>query len=84
LKVYIKLFINSEVSYTIDTKDREMTLRSKTKKTFYALKRSFSETAHFVIFQSTYEKILETDTSDFAVDTYLYQIKDEVQRFIVF
>jgi len=48
------------------------------------LKESLSKTAHLVISQSACEKILKTDASDFVIDTCLYQIKDEVQRFIVF
>jgi hypothetical protein len=30
------------------------------------------------------QKILKIDTSDFAIDAYLYQIKNEVQKLIVF
>jgi len=48
------------------------------------LKGSLSETAHLVIFQSACKKILETDASDFVIGACLYQIEDEVQRFIVF
>ena len=48
------------------------------------MKRSLSETAHLVILQSAYEKVLKIDTSDFAVGACLYQIKDGVQRPIVF
>jgi len=48
------------------------------------LKRSLSETAHLVIFQSACEKILEINASDFVIDACLYQIKDEVQRLIAF
>ncbi len=48
------------------------------------MKRSLSETVHLVIFQSTCEKILETDTLNFVINVCLYQIKDEVQRLIVF
>jgi len=84
LKVCIKLFINSRISHTTDAKDKKMILRSKTKKTFNTLKKSLSETVHLVIFQLTCKKILEINTSDFAVNACLYQIKDEVQRFIVF
>ncbi len=56
----------------------------KQEEAFNTVKKSLSETAHLVIFQSTCEKILEINTSNFAVDACLYQIKDEVQRFIVF
>jgi len=48
------------------------------------LKRSLSETAHLVIFQSACEKILKIDASDFAVGACLYQIENEVQKFIAF
>jgi len=56
----------------------------KQEEAFNALKESLSKTAHLVISQSACEKILKTDASDFVIDTCLYQIKDEVQRFIVF
>ena len=48
------------------------------------MKKSLSETAHLVISQLTCKKILKIDASDFMIDACLYQIKDEVQRFIVF
>jgi len=48
------------------------------------LKKSLNKTAHLVILQSACKKILKTDASDFAVDACLYQIEDEVQRFIAF
>jgi len=51
---------------------------------FHALKKSFSETAHLRILNSTCEKILKTDTSDFAVGACLYQIKNEQQKLIVY
>jgi len=56
----------------------------KQEKAFNTLKRSLSKTAHLVILQTTYEKVLETDTSDFVIDAYLYQIKDESKRSVVF
>ena len=56
----------------------------KQEKAFNALKKSLSKTAHLVISQSACEKILETDALNFAVNAYLYQIKDEVQKLIVF
>ena len=41
LKVHIKLFTNSEISHTIDTKDWEMTLRSETRRSIqYIVKKS--------------------------------------------
>ncbi len=51
---------------------------------FHALKKSFNETAHLRILNSTCEKVLKTDASDFAVNVCLYQIKNEQQRFIVY
>ncbi len=54
------------------------------KNAFHALKRSLSGTAHLRILNSTCEKVLETDVSDFAVGACLYQIKDEQQRPIVY
>ena len=44
----------------------------KQEKAFSTLKKSLSENAHLVIFQSAYKKILETDALDFVIDTYLY------------
>ncbi len=54
------------------------------KNAFHALKKSLSETAHLRILNSTCKKILETNASNFAVDTCLYQIKDEQQRLIAY
>ncbi len=51
---------------------------------FHTLKKSLNKTAHLRILNSTCEKILKTDTSDFTVDTCLYQIKDEQQRLIAY
>jgi len=51
---------------------------------FHTLKKSFSETAHLRILNSTCKKILKIDVSDFTVNTYLYQIKDEQQRLIAY
>jgi len=51
---------------------------------FHALKKSFSETAHLRIPNSTCKKVLKTDASDFAVGACLYQIKDEQQRLIAY
>jgi len=48
------------------------------------LKKSLSRTAHLVILQSACEKTLETDALDFVIGACLYQIEDEVQRFIAF
>jgi len=67
----------------IYSKDLEMH-HKHIQKVLKKLKKSLSETAHLVISQSACEKILKTDTSDFAVNACLYQIKDEVQKFIVF
>jgi len=44
----------------------------KQEKAFNILKKSLSRTAYLVIFQAVYEKVLETDALDFAVDAYLY------------
>jgi len=51
---------------------------------FHVLKKSFSETAHLRILNSTCKKVLKTDASDFAVGACLYQIKDEQQRLIAY
>jgi len=51
---------------------------------FHTLKKSLNRTAHLRILNSTCEKILETDASDFAVGACLYQIKNEQQRLIVY
>jgi len=51
---------------------------------FHTLKKSLSSTAHLRILNSTCEKILKIDTSNFAVGAYLYQIEDEQQRPIAY
>jgi len=56
----------------------------KQEKAFSALKRSLSKTVHLVIFQAAYEKVLKTDTLNFAVNACLYQIKDRFRRSVVF
>jgi len=38
LKICIKLFTNSEISHMIDTEDREMTLKLKTRKNIQCIK----------------------------------------------
>jgi len=48
------------------------------------LKKSLNETTHLRILNSTCKKVLKTDTSNFAVGAYLYQIEDEQQRLIVY
>ncbi len=47
------------------------------KNAFHTLKKSLSETTHLRILNSTCEKVLKTDASNFAVDACLYQIEDE-------
>jgi len=47
-------------------------LKLEIKKTFNTLKKSLSKTAHLVIFQAAYEKVLEIDALNFAVDVCLY------------
>jgi len=54
------------------------------KNAFHTLKKSLSGTAHLRILNSTCEKVLETDASDFTVDACLYQIEDEQQRLIAY
>jgi len=54
------------------------------KNAFHALKRSFNDTAHLRVLNSTCKKILKTNASNFTVDACLYQIEDEQQRFIVY
>jgi len=51
---------------------------------FHTLKKSLSGTAHLRIPNSTCEKILKTDASDFAVGACLYQIEDGQQRLIAY
>jgi len=54
------------------------------KNAFHTLKRSLSRTAHLRILNSTCEKVLKTDASDFTVGACLYQIKDEQQKPIAY
>jgi len=56
----------------------------KQKNVFHALKKSLSRTAHLRILNSTCEKVLKTNTSNFAVGACLYQIKNEQQRLIAY
>jgi len=51
---------------------------------FHTLKKSLNETAHLRILNSTCEKVLKTDTLNFAVGACLYQIENEQQRPIVY
>jgi len=51
---------------------------------FHALKGSLSRTAHLRILNSTCEKVLKINASDFAVGACLYQIKDGQQRPIAY
>jgi len=51
---------------------------------FHTLKKSFNETAHLKILNSTCEKVLKINTSDFAVGACLYQIEDGQQRLIAY
>jgi len=51
---------------------------------FHTLKKSLNETTHLRILNSACEKVLKTDTLNFAVDACLYQIKNEQQRLIVY
>jgi len=54
------------------------------KNAFHALKRSLSRMAHLRIPNSTCEKVLKTNASDFAVGACLYQIENEQQRLIAY
>jgi len=56
----------------------------KQKNVFHTLKKSLNRTAHLRILNSTCEKILKTNASDFTVSACLYQIKNEQQRLIVY
>ncbi len=56
----------------------------KQKNAFHTLKKSLNRTAHLRILNSTCEKVLKTNTSNFTVGACLYQIKDEQQRLIVY
>jgi len=51
---------------------------------FHTLKKSLSGTAHLRILNSTCEKVLKTDASDFAVDACLYQMEEGQQRLIAY
>jgi len=51
---------------------------------FNALKRSLNRTAHLRILNSTCEKILKINASNFAVNACLYQIEDKQQRLIAY
>ncbi len=65
-------------------KDKEWHWDKEQKNAFHALKKSLSSTAHLRILNSTCEKILKTNASDFAVGACLYQIKDGQQRLIAY
>ncbi len=65
-------------------KDKRWHWDKKQKNVFCTLKKSLSETAHLQIFNQVCEKILKTDTSDFAVEACLYQIKDGQKKSIVY
>jgi len=65
-------------------KDKRWHWDKEQKNAFHALKGSLSRTAHLRILNSTCEKILETNASDFAVGTCLYQIEDGQQRPIAY
>ena len=51
---------------------------------FHALKESLNRTAYLRILNSTCEKILKINASNFTVDACLYQIEDEQQRLIAY
>ncbi len=65
-------------------KDKKWYWDREQKNAFHALKESFSRTAHLRIFNSTCEKVLKTNTSNFTVGACLYQIENEQQRLIVY
>ncbi len=65
-------------------KDKKWHWDKKQKNVFHTLKKSLSGTAHLRIPNSTCEKILKTDASDFAVGACLYQIEDGQQRLIAY
>ncbi len=54
------------------------------KNAFHTLKKSLNRTAHLRILNSTCEKVLKTNASNFTVGACLYQIKDEQQRLIAY
>ncbi len=78
---YVKI---AEPLTQLTHKNKRWHWNKEQKNAFHALKRSLSRTARLRILNSTCEKILKTDTSDFAVGACLYQIKDEQQRLIVY
>ena len=84
MKVCTELFTNSEISHVIDTEDKKITLKSKIKKIFSALKKSLSRTAHLVISQTACEKVFEIDASNFVIEACLYQIENEFRKSVVF
>jgi len=65
-------------------KDKRWHWDKKQKDAFHALKKSLSRTAHLRILNSTCKKVLETNTSNFAVGACLYQIENEQQRLIAY
>ncbi len=65
-------------------KNKRWHWNKKQKNAFHALKKSLNRTAHLRILNSTCEKVLKTNASNFAVGTCLYQIKNEQQRLIVY
>jgi len=65
-------------------KDKKWHWDKKQESAFHALKGSLSETAHLRIPNSTCEKILETNTSNFTVGACLYQIEDGQQRSVAY
>jgi len=65
-------------------KNKRWHWNKKQKNAFHALKRSLSRTAHLRILNSTCEKVLKINASNFAVGACLYQIKDGQQRPIAY
>jgi len=65
-------------------KDKRWHWDKEQKNAFHTLKKSLNRMAHLRILNSTCEKVLKTNASDFAVGACLYQIEDEQQRFIVY
>jgi len=65
-------------------KDKRWHWDKEQKNAFHTLKKSFNKTAHLRILNSTCEKVLKINASNFAVDACLYQIKNKQQRLIVY
>ena len=65
-------------------KDEKWHWDKEQKNAFCALKKSLNEMTHLWILNQACKKILKTDTLNFAVEAYLYQIEDEQKKSIMY